>query len=242
MGAGKIAQRVVQQLLLMGISEIMIANRSEKGASRLASQFAAKAKTAAFGLGQLSRYLDQADIVIAATTSALPVLSQSLVEKALSVRKRKPMLMLDLAVPRNIEAGVGDLEDVYLYCLDDLQKVLQKHQSLRQVAALKAERLILEATTHFMSWLQAQDSFKTVAIFRGQFDRIRDDCLSQSLKRLQLGDDPEKILKRLAHDLTNQFLHKPTHRLRVAGLKGEHSLSNMIRDLFELNYESFSTE
>jgi glutamyl-tRNA reductase len=208
----------------------------------LASQFAGKAKTSALGLGQLTRYLDQADIVIGAASSSIPLLSQSLVEKALKLRKRKPMLILDLAVPRNIEAGVGGLEDVYLYCLDDLQRVLQKHQSLKQVAAFKAERFIREATTHFMSWLQAQDSFKTVAIFRGQFDRIRDDCLAQSLKRLQLGDDPEKILKRLAHDLTNQFLHKPTHCLRVASLKGEHSLCNTIRDLFELNHESFSTE
>lgn len=241
-GAGKIAQRIVRQLVCMGISEIMIANRSKESALELAAQFAVKAKTAAFGLTELSRYLDQADIVIGATSSSVPLVHQSLVEKALIRRKRKPMLMLDLAVPRNIEAGVGDLEDVYLYCLDDLQRVLQKHQSLRQVAALKAERFIREATMDFMRWLQAQDSFKTVAVFRGQFDRIRDDCLAQSLKRLQLGDDPEKILKRLAHDLTNQFLHKPTHRLRVAGLKGEHSLCNIIRDLFELNHESFSTE
>ena len=241
-GAGKLAESIARQLCVMGVKSMMVANRSAERARAFAAIFAERSQTRGFGLPQIKQHLSEADIVISATRSPVPLLMKEPIKEALRLRKRKPMVMLDLGVPRNIDAAVADLEDVYLYCMDDLQCVLAKHQALRQAAANSAEVWIKEAASTFMQWLQAQDSFETVAIFRGKFELLRDQLLADSLDRLERGNDPAQTLQRLAYQLTNQFLHAPTHRLRAAGLSGENHLLTFIKELFELNHEIIPAE
>ena len=241
-GAGKLAEAIARQLCVMGVKSIMVANRSLGRATAFAGIFAERTNTRGFGLSQIKQHLSEADIVISATRSPVPLLMKEAMIEALRLRKRKPMVMLDLGVPRNIDTNVADLEDVYLYCMDDLHCVLEKHQALRQAAANSAEALVRDAATAFMHWLQAQDSFKTVAIFREKFELLRDQLLADSLGRLERGDDPAQTLQRLAYHLTNQFLHAPTHRLHAAGLSGENHLLTFIKELFELNHEIIPAE
>jgi glutamyl-tRNA reductase len=242
MGAGKLAEAIARQLCAMGVKSIMVANRSSARARAFAAIFAERTKTCGFSLPQIKQHLSEADIIISATRSPVPLLMKEPLIEALRLRKRKPMVMLDLGVPRNIDAAVADLEDIYLYCMDDLHGVLTKHQALRQAAADSAEAWISDAATAFMQWFQAQDSFKTVAVFRGKFELLRDQLLADSLDRLERGHDPAQTLQRLAYHLTNQFLHAPTHRLRAAGLSGENHLLTFIKELFELNHEIIPAE
>lgn len=241
-GAGQLAEAIARQLCAMGVRGIMVANRAVDRAVVLARRFEKQTKTLALGLSEIHDHLPRADIVISATGSPLALLGTEAILEALRLRKRKPMVILDLGVPRNIDPEVLGLEDVYLYCMDDLHSVLSKHQSLRQAAVNRAEALIGQSACAFMQWLQAQASFKTVAIFREKFESLRDQLLADSLRRLARGHDPAQILERLAYHLTNQFLHVPTHRLRTAGLRGEESLLTFMKDLFELNHESIPTE
>ncbi len=226
----------------MGVQTIMVANRSPHRARDLAQIFEDKTKTVAFALSEIKDHLSKADIVISATSSSLPLLSKPLILEALALRKRKPMVMLDLGLPRNIATDVLALEDVYLYCMDDLHPVLAKHRSLRQVAAKSAEAMIVQASGAFMHWLEAQDSFKIVSVFREKFESLRDELLADGLRRLERGQDPAQILQRLAHHLTNQFLHTPTHLIRVAGLRSDHELLTFMKRLFELDHEIIPTE
>jgi glutamyl-tRNA reductase len=165
-----------------------------------------------------------------------------MVERALRQRKRKPMFMVDLSVPRNIEPEVSALEDVYLYCIDDLQNRVEENRRFRRDSAESAEGMIRIAAERFMDWLRAQDAFRTLCVFREKFEQIRDQITQDNLRRLQLGEKPEIALKRLAHDLTNRFLHEPTRRLREAGLEREETVLNLIKELFELSHETLYTE
>jgi glutamyl-tRNA reductase len=134
------------------------------------------------------------------------------------------------------------LEDVYLYSIDDLKMMIEENRRSRLNAAAEVETIIREAAVQFMDWLQAQDSFKLLSIFRKKFEEIRDQLLKDSLRRLQLGEAPEMVLKRLGYSLTNRFLHEPTRRLREAGLEGEEALLTLTKDLFELNNETLYTK
>ncbi len=237
-GAGELNQLIAKYLVSMGVQEIMVANRTEPHAERLALSFGGKA----FGLEKLPEYLGQADIVITGTASILPIVGKGMVERTLRQRKRKPIFMVDLGVPRNIEVEVGELEDIYLYCIDDLQNIVEENKRFRIDAATQAESIIKEAADQFMNWLDAQDSFKMLCAFREKFEQIRDQLLQESLHSLQLGETAETVLKHLAYRLTNRFLHEPTRRLRCASFEKEETLLFLIKDLFELNHETFYTK
>jgi len=232
-GAGDLIRQTARHLSARGVKKIMVANRSEANALRLAELYGGEA----FHLSKIPEHLAKADIVITGTPSALPILGKGLVESALRSRKRRPMFMVDLSVPRNIEPEIGELEDIYLYSIDDLQTMVEDNRRFRRSAAEQAEGIIEEAALQFMDWLQAQDSFKILSDFRKKFEQIRDSYVKASLHQLQLGENPEMILKHLAHRLTNRFLHEPTRRLREAGLEKEQELLNLTSDLFELTNE-----
>ena len=237
-GAGDLIQLIARHLVNMGVKKIMVANRTEAHAARVALSFEGKA----FGLEKIPEHLAEADIVISGTASVLPIVGKGMVESALRQRKRRPMFMVDLAVPRNIEVEVNTLEDIYLYCIDDLQSIVEENKRFRMDAAQQAEIIIKEAADNFMSWLDAQDSFKMLCHFRGKFEQIRDQLLQESLQALQLGETADVTLRRLAHRLTNRFLHEPTRRLREAGFDKEETLLSLIKELFELNYENLYTK
>ncbi|HXH54597.1 MAG TPA: glutamyl-tRNA reductase [Gammaproteobacteria bacterium] len=237
-GAGDLIRLIAQHLMAMGVQKIGVANRTEANAARLALLFNAEH----FGLEKMKDHLLEADIVITGCASVLPIISKREVEYALLQRKSKPIFIIDLGVPRNVECEAGELENMHLYCIDDLQKMVEKNKLFRRDAAESAEIMIQIAAVRFMDWLQAQDSFKTLCIFREKFEQIRDRLCQDALHRLHLGEAPDRVVKRLASDLTSRFLHEPTRRLREAGLDREEALLTLTRDLFELNCETLYTK
>ena len=237
-GAGDLIRLIAQHLIAMGVQKISVGNRTEANAARLALLF----KAEYFGLEKMKDYLGEADIVITGCSSALPIISEKTVASALSLRDPKPMFIIDLGVPRNVESEVGALENVHLYTIDDLQKRVEKNKRVRRDAAESAEIMIQMAALRFMDWLHAQDSFKTLCIFREKFEQIRDRLCQDALHRLHLGEAADQVVKRLAMDLTSRFLHEPTRRLREAGLDREEALLTLTRDLFELNCETLYTK
>lgn len=237
-GAGDLIRLIAQHLMAMGVQKIRVANRTEANAAHLAVLFNAEY----FGLDKMNNHLFEADIIITGCASNLPIIGKKEVESACCQRPHKPLFIIDLGVPRNVEYEVQALENVHLYCIDDLQKMVEENKRFRRDAAESAEIMIQRAAVRFMDWLQAQDSFKTLCIFREKFEQIRDRLCKNALHRLQLGEAPEEVVKRLASDLTSRFLHEPTRRLREAGLDREEALLTLTRDLFELNCETFYTE
>lgn len=237
-GAGHLIRVTALHLKKMGVRKMMVANRTHANAKKLALQCQGQA----FGLEAIPSLLVQADIVITGTNSLLPIVRKEMVLAALSRRPHKPMFMVDLSVPRSIEREIGQSENVRLYCMDDLETIVKDNKNVRLNAALEAERMIERAAEQFIRWLQAQDSFKVLRIFRQKCEQISQKALQEGLKRLQSGENPERVLERLTHRLTNRFLHEPTKRLRLAGLAQEEALLDFTKDLFELHHETLYTE
>lgn len=234
MGAGELIQLTLKYLKRLGVQKIWVSNRSLHQARRLATEF----KGEALSLEQMPSHLSEIDIVITGTSSVLPLIGKGMIERAIKQRKHRPMFMIDLGLPRNIEPEASELEDVYLYCLDDLKSIAKENRQLRQDAAEQAEYWIEKEAKRFMSWIEAQDTIKFVRAFREQYEQYRDELLEENLHRLRIGDSPEHVLKRLAHGLTNRFLHKPTCRMREAGFERESVFLTVTREIFELNYET----
>lgn len=216
-GAGSTIDLVAQHLHTQGVRNICIANRTVAHAERLARQYNGQAMT----LGHVPSYLPKADIVITAVASELPVLGKGMLETALKDRKRRPVLMIDLAVPRNIEAEVEQLSDVYLYTVDDLNELIQKNVQNRREAAEQAEQMIDFQSAHFMRSLRSLDAVPTIRAYRDKVESIRNEELAKALQALTSGAAPEKVLATFAQSLTNKVMHDPTSHLRKAAYEGE---------------------
>ena len=173
--------------------------------------------------------------MVSSTSSPLPILGKGRVESAIKKRKHKPMFMVDLAVPRDIEAEVGELSDVYLYTVDDLQNTVDKNLQARRVEALKAEEIIDTQVETFLAWLRSEGAQNTIADYRMQAEESRDEALEKALSALQKGADPEQILTKLAHTLTNKIIHTPCAQLRAAGNNDRHDIIIAAREIFKLN-------
>jgi len=232
-GAGDIIRLTAKHLQRLGVKKWVVANRTLARAELLASQL----KGVVIEWDMIFDQLPNVDIVITGTGSALPILHKNTVEWALKQRKRRPMFMVDLAVPRDIEPCVAELEDVYLYCIDDLKALVEDNRTARKEAAVMAERIIALKAEQFMGWIKAESAWSTLHAFREKFERVRDQEVEDALKKLRGGQSPEVVLQRLAHGLTGRLLHEPTLKLREAGFEGNQELLALTRDLFELNDE-----
>ncbi|MCX7087583.1 MAG: glutamyl-tRNA reductase [Methylococcales bacterium] len=230
-GAGETIELTARHLHRQGIGRIIIANRTYSKAHALALQF----NGYAIALSELPEHLAEADIVVSSTSSPLPILGKGRVESAIKKRKHKPMFMVDLAVPRDIEAEVGELSDVYLYTVDDLQNTVDKNLQARRVEALKAEEIIDTQVETFLAWLRSEGAQNTIADYRMQAEESRDEALEKALSALQKGADPEQILTKLAHTLTNKIIHTPCAQLRAAGNNDRHDIIIAAREIFKLN-------
>jgi glutamyl-tRNA reductase len=233
-GAGELIRLIVIHLRQVGVSHIILANRSESRRDALSEEYGAES----ISLSMIPEKLKEADIVIAGTASILPIVGKGMVERALKYRKRKPIFMVDLAMPRDIEPEVGELDDVYLYGLHDLQTLVEENRQKRAQSILVAEHIIQTEAEQFMQWLRAQTAFGTVKKFREKFEIERDQVLTNALRQLQLGKSPEIVLQRAVHSITNRLLHAPTRRLRQAGYLGDEQILKLSRELFELNNET----
>jgi glutamyl-tRNA reductase len=230
-GAGETIELAARHLHEQGIGRMIIANRTVEKAHHLAEEFGGYA----ISLTEISDHLAEADIVISSTASPLPILGKGAVESALKSRRHQPMFMVDIAVPRDIEAEVDDLDDVYLYTVDDLQEVIQENMKSRQDAAKQAEEIIDSQVVHFMEWIESQDSVSTIRAFRAQADRLKAEMLEKSQKMLAAGEDPKHILEVMAHQLTNKLIHSPCNQLRNATSEERPPLLEATRTLFNLD-------
>ena len=229
-GAGETIELVLRYLKEAQLENIVMINRTVARAQVLAEKFQGKAATFA----ELAKELEQVDIVISATGSTIPVIGKGTVERVLKQRKHKPMFMVDLAVPRDIEPEVADLSDIYLYCVDDLQHVIEKSLKNRSAAAEEAERLISLQVEHYMSWLKSLDVVDTIRSFRSKYEGVRDAEIANAMQLLQQGTSPQEVCCHLARNLTNKLLHSPTVQLRQAGYEQNLELLALAKQLFEL--------
>lgn len=211
-GAGDTVELVARHLRESGIRELIVANRTRERAERLTGEFGGEAIT----LSEIPEALVRADIVIASTASPLPILGKGMVERALKVRRHRPIFMVDIAVPRDIEPQVGELADVFLYTVDDLQEVIEENRRHRQVAANQAEALITQGVGHWQHERRVRGAGDLIRRYREQGEALRDDAEAQAMAQLARGEDPEKVIRRLTQQLTNKLLHGPTLRLREA--------------------------
>ncbi|WP_191600624.1 glutamyl-tRNA reductase [Marinomonas algicola] len=212
-GAGQTIELVAKHLKESGIKRIIVANRTLARAQILAEEMGAEAIL----LSDLSEYLPLADIVISSTASQLPIIGKGVVEKAIAKRRRKPMLLIDIAVPRDIEPEVEEIQDIYLYTVDDLHSVIQENQKARLDAAKEAEVIIDDGVVAFRKSIESRKVSDIIVNYRQQAESTKQLELAKAIKSLEAGQTPEQVLQKLAHSLMNKLINSPTQYLRVAG-------------------------
>lgn len=230
-GAGETIELVARHLVEQGIKHIIVANRTLDRAQRLAGEFSGEAIL----LADIPEQLHRADLVISSTASQLPLLGKGAVESALKKRKHKPMFMLDIAVPRDIEEQVGELDDVYLYTVDDLHAVIDENKKSRVAAADQAEEIINQGVEQFLRQQRALDAVETVKAYRQKAEQLRDIELQKALRSLQTGANAEQVLQLFARNLTNKLIHSPTTVLKEASASSRHHVVQVAQELFELS-------
>ncbi len=229
-GAGETIELTARHLYQNNIGRLIIANRTYDKAHALASQF----NGYAIALSELHSHLAEADIVVSSTASQLPILGKGRVESAIKKRKHKPMFMVDLAVPRDIEAEVEQLRDVYLYTVDDLQNTIDENMDSRRKAAEQAEEIIDTQVEHFLGWMRSQGAQSVIKDYRQQAELTRNEELTKALKALKNGNAAEDVLNRLAYTLTNKLIHTPSSQIRDAGANDRHDIVAAAREIFKV--------
>ncbi|RAT17016.1 glutamyl-tRNA reductase [Lonsdalea populi] len=230
-GAGETIELVARHLREHQVKRMWIANRTRERAQVLADKVGAEVIT----LSELDGQLAQADIVISSTASTLPIVGKGMMERMLKVRRNRPMLMVDIAIPRDIEPEVGKLPNVYLYSVDDLHAIVQQNLAQRKAAAVQAETIVQQESLEFMGWMRAQTAVETIRDYRSQADMLREEMTSKALEAIQQGGDVEAIVQELTHRLTNRLIHAPTISLQQAARDGDQDRLQILRDSLGLN-------
>lgn len=229
-GAGETVELVARHLVGAGVSQVVIANRTLGRARELAQKFGAEAVL----LAEIPAQLLDADIVITSTASQLPILGKGAVEQALKARKHRPFLMIDIAVPRDIESQVGELSDVYLYTVDDLREIVDQNLRSRSTEARKADVIIDEGVRLYTEEMRSLAAIDTVKEYRTMAEKLREQELQRAQRALARGEDPRQILNQLSRAITNKLIHAPTTGLKQASVDGRQDLINMGRKLLGL--------
>ncbi len=230
-GAGETIELTARHLCSSGLGNIVIANRTLQRAQQLCEAYSGRA----IEIRDIPQVLPDADIVISSTAAPLPILGKGAVEDALRIRKHRPMFMVDIAVPRDIEPQVAELDDVFLYTVDDLQNVIEEGRKSREEAATQAEEIIFTQVDLFMRKLRSMSAMDTIKNFRQNTIDLQKELLEKSLSQLKRGENPEEVLTKFAHSFTNKLLHKPSARLRQAGEDGQLDLIESANTLFDLD-------
>ncbi|HSH98003.1 MAG: glutamyl-tRNA reductase [Methylophilaceae bacterium] len=232
-GAGEMVELCAEHFATQKPASMTIANRTLERAQDLAQRIDGNAIL----LADLPDRLSEFDIVITSTASTLPIVGLGMVERAIRARKHKPMFIVDLAVPRDVETEAGELDDVFLYTVDDLATVVQEGLVNRQEAAIQAEGIIELRVDHFMQWLKTRDAVPTIRALRDQAENLRVNELEKAQKLLARGEDPAAVLEALSNALTNKLLHGPSHALNNT-VGDEHAqLESLLRQLYQLNHQ-----
>ncbi|MGX5914431.1 glutamyl-tRNA reductase [Aliidiomarina sp. Khilg15.8] len=216
-GAGETAELVARHLSEQGVARIQIANRTRERGEALAQAVGGEAHA----LTELHTLLPQADIVISSTASPLPIIGKGLVESAIKKRRHQPMLLIDLAVPRDIEEQVGDLDDVYLYTVDDLQSIVSANRKQRESEAETARDMITEQAQIFSDWMRSLNSVDLLRRYRQSNQEAAQQPVERALAALAAGKAADEVVRELSQRLTNTLMHQPTRAIQEAGRRGD---------------------
>jgi glutamyl-tRNA reductase len=230
-GAGEMIELVATHFAARNPRRIMVVNRTIDRARDLANKFGGEAAQ----LTNLPDLLAEFDIVVTSTASPLPIVGLGLVERAIKQRRHRPMFMVDLAVPRDIEAEVRQLDDVFLYTVDDLGEVVKTGQDSRHAAVDQAEAIIAARVHEFMHWIDTRQAVPVIRGLRDHGERLRRHELEKAQKALAKGDDPQAVLEAMSRCLMNKFLHDPSHALNQAGEHERDGLARVIARLYNLH-------
>lgn len=217
-GAGETIELVARHLHEHNVGKLIIANRTIENAHKITEQLAGYA----INLTEINDHLHIADIIISSTAAAEPIIFKSMIKKALKKRKNKPIFIVDLAVPRDIDTRISTLNNVYLYSIDDLTSIIKENKQSRKDAALAAEEIISTQASNFMAKYNASiQANPIIQAFREQAYQLKDNSVHEALNQLENGEDAQEIIKKLAYQLTNKLLHTPTINIHQAGLEGQ---------------------
>lgn len=229
-GAGEMIELCAEHFAAQKPESMTVANRTLERGFNLAERIGGQA----IMLSDLPDRLSQYDIVVTCTASQLPIVGLGMVERAIKVRKHRPIFMVDLAVPRDVEPEVSQLDDVFLYTVDDLAKVVQEGLGSRQQAAIEAEAIIGTQVDSFMRWLENREAVNTIRALRDEAERIRVGELEKAGKLLARGESPERVLEILSNALMNKYLHAPSHALNNANGDERALLEEQLKKLYQL--------
>ncbi len=230
LGAGETIGLVADHLHTNGIGKMAIANRTLANAEILAAKYNAES----LQLTDVAQRLAEYDVVIASTGSSLPIIGKGAVEAAIKQRRRRPIFMVDIAVPRDIEPEVGALPDVYLYSIDDLTQIVEGNLKQRQAAAASAETFVHEGASRYLRESRVKKDQALVRTYREKAKTIQSESLERARKDLRRGTDPEQVLERFSNDLTNKLIHGPTKAIRDASASGRSDVLDAVRTLYNL--------
>jgi glutamyl-tRNA reductase len=236
-GAGDTIELVARHLHETGVSRLIVANRTLERAHALVALF----NGYAIALDDIPAHLGEADIVISSTASPGRILDAAHIRTCLKQRRRRPILMIDLAVPRDIDPAAAHLDDVYLYTVDDLKDIIEENLRSRRAAADQAEDIIDSQVEHFMAWLRTQDSATSIRALRQRAEAVRDEAVARARRQLAHGKDPTEVLDLLANVLTNKFIHPPCAGLREAAARGDADMLKLIKTLYRLDHDGKSS-
>lgn len=229
-GAGEMITLCANHFAAQKPKSMTVANRTKERGLELAEKIHAEAIL----LNDLPAHFADFDIVITSTASQLPIVGLGMVERAIKARKHRPMFMVDLAVPRDIEAEVAQLDDVFLYAVDDLAQVVTDGIENRQEAAISAEMIVSTRVDAFMHWLQKRNSVPTIKALRDQAETMRTAELEKAIKLIQKGESPEKALEKLSLAITNKMLHAPSHALNQSHGDEHERLAQQLRHIYQI--------
>lgn len=230
-GAGRTIELVARHLREKGISRIVVANRTLERAVELGNRFEGHGVL----LSDIPEQLIQADIVVSSTNSQLPLLGKGAVEKAFRQRRHRPMLLVDLAVPRDIEAEVGEVPDAYLYTIDDIRGVIDDSVRSRNQAATEAEQIIDRGVKEYLDHVRSLSAVSTLKSFRGQAEAVRHAELEKARRALEKGGQVDNVLDALSRGITNKLIHSPTVKMKQASAQGREELMELVRELYDLD-------
>jgi glutamyl-tRNA reductase len=228
-GAGDTIELAIRHLVERGVKRLIVANRTIETAQALVNPVGGYA----IALAELPRHLAEADIVMSATASREAILDSAMLRDALRQRRRRPMLLMDLAVPRDIDAAVAELPDVFLYTIDDLQQTIETGRRSRMASVREAEAIIDLQVERYLAWRRASELDHPIRCYRASAEAQRDEVLQRARKMLASGHSPEEALEYLANTLTGKLLHTPSVRIHEAAEHGDQALLDAAARLFD---------
>lgn len=234
-GAGEMIELVATYFAAKQPKLITVANRTLPRAQELCDRLGVNAEPAL--LSNLPDILHEYDVIVSSTASQLPIVGKGMVERALKKRHHMPLFILDLAVPRDIEAEIAELQDTYLYTVDDMQEIVETGKDARRRAAAAAEAMVAEKVSEFVEWQKSRQSVPLIRALRDEGERARRQVLENAMKQLAKGASAEEVLERLSIQLTNKLLHSPTSVLNKAGAE-DSDLVETVAQIYRLDNQS----